>query len=202
MRPKLEERWRSVPGLPERYQVSDWGRVRTLAFIDGRGFSRPLRFLRTSNAEFNPVIEGRKVWRPLAACVLLAFVGPPPEGSRLARHLDDDRANNRLENLAWGTDADNNADARRNGANFATYGHAGKRHSEETKAKLRALRLGKPHGRKMSEAHRKAITEGYRKRFPEKQKISRPCQCGCGKLTKPGRTHMHGHSGGRNNGAH
>lgn len=46
--------------------------------------------------------------------VLEAFVGPRPPGA-LGRHLDDDQTNNRLENLAWGTPAENVADAFTNG---------------------------------------------------------------------------------------
>jgi hypothetical protein len=42
--------------------------------------------------------------------VLLAFVGPPPKGA-VARHFPDrDPANNRPENLLWGTPADNSKD--------------------------------------------------------------------------------------------
>jgi hypothetical protein len=41
--------------------------------------------------------------------VLLAFVGPCPKGW-LTRHLDGNRVNNNLENLQWGTPAENVAD--------------------------------------------------------------------------------------------
>ncbi len=46
--------------------------------------------------------------------VLEAFVGPCPEGME-CRHLDGDRTNNRLENLAWGTRKENTADSMRHG---------------------------------------------------------------------------------------
>lgn len=42
------------------------------------------------------------------------FVGDIPEGIMI-RHLDDDPRNNRIENLATGTQKDNMADAKRNG---------------------------------------------------------------------------------------
>lgn len=48
--------------------------------------------------------------------MLEAFVGPRPHG-QLGRHLDDDRDNNTLANLAWGTPAQNSQDAIDNGVN-------------------------------------------------------------------------------------
>lgn len=44
---------------------------------------------------------------------VMAAHGPP--GSGLVRHLDDDPANNQIENLAWGTHQDNADDCKRNG---------------------------------------------------------------------------------------
>jgi hypothetical protein len=38
--------------------------------------------------------------------VLEAFIGPRPEGLQ-GRHLNDDKSNNRLSNLAWGTPSQN-----------------------------------------------------------------------------------------------
>lgn len=46
--------------------------------------------------------------------VLTAFIGPRPAGM-VSRHLNDIPTDNRLENLAWGTQKDNLEDSRRNG---------------------------------------------------------------------------------------
>jgi hypothetical protein len=51
----------------------------------------------------------------VATLVLLAHVGPRPFPTAVARHLDDVSLNDKLSNLAWGTHADNAADAIRNG---------------------------------------------------------------------------------------
>lgn len=40
---------------------------------------------------------------------------PNPDNKPLVRHLNDNRLDNRVLNLAWGTDKDNRADALRNG---------------------------------------------------------------------------------------
>lgn len=56
-----------------------------------------------------------KVYRPFVHRLILeAFVGPCPPGME-ARHLDDNKANNRLENLCWGTPSENYADRVANG---------------------------------------------------------------------------------------
>ena len=43
------------------------------------------------------------------------FKGPQPEGKPFVRHLDDNKLNNQLYNLEWGSRKDNAEDAIRNG---------------------------------------------------------------------------------------
>lgn len=55
-------------------------------------------------------------WRPRVHTVIAsAWHGPRPTPEHVARHLSDDRTDNRPANVAWGTQADNQADARKNG---------------------------------------------------------------------------------------
>lgn len=189
------EVWKKVPVLPEYYEVSNLGRIRSLPYVDARGWRRSLKILKYSDAQ----VSIRHKWYAVAALILRAFVGPPPEELRrpVARHLDDNRENNEVGNLAWGSDQDNSNDALRNGRNFASFGHLGKPHSEETKKLISSLKKGVPTGRKMSASHKKVIWEGYRRRFPSRVKRSKLCRCGCGTFTKPGNTYIHGHTGGR-----
>ena len=46
--------------------------------------------------------------------VALAFIGPRPDGTYVL-HRDDDRTNNRLDNIYYGTPADNAVDRVKNG---------------------------------------------------------------------------------------
>lgn len=46
--------------------------------------------------------------------VLLAFKGEPPTGKPYGCHRDDDPSHNHLQNLYWGSPADNGDDAKRN----------------------------------------------------------------------------------------
>ena len=102
------ENWRQVPGFEGFYSVSDKGRVRR----EGPGYHcRKTRILKPGNngfgyrhVEFS--IAGKcKVFR-IHYLVLLAFVGPRPEG-HCTNHIDFNPSNNRLENLEYVTPKEN-----------------------------------------------------------------------------------------------
>ena len=63
---------------------------------------------------FRPKIGGRFKAFKVHQAVLMAWVGPRPAGM-LCRHLDGNKWNNRLDNLAWGTPRENTDDAIRLG---------------------------------------------------------------------------------------
>lgn len=78
------------------------------------------------------------------ALVLLTFVGPRPNGLE-ARHLDGNRGNPALSNLAWGTSLENANDKRRHGT--AVRGErtgTAKLTAEQTAALVRAAAGGVP----------------------------------------------------------
>lgn len=56
----------------------------------------------------------KRTWL-LHTLMLLAFVGPKADPAHEARHLDGDRTNNTIGNLAWGTRAENAADRESHG---------------------------------------------------------------------------------------
>lgn len=103
------ECWLPVPGFEDQYQVSDLGRVRSLRWATPRVL-RP----GPSNYGHLSVVLGRGNTRMVHALVLLAFVGARPSGAE-CRHLDGNPANNRLDNLRWGTRTENILDAVRHG---------------------------------------------------------------------------------------
>lgn len=115
--------YRAVPGY-EGYLCGDDGSIWSCRVNshDGRLSTkwkrlRPSADKNTGYLRVKLRIRCRVVSRELAhRVVLLSFVGPCPEGME-ARHVNDnDRQNNRLGNLAWGTHAENIADKKRHGA--------------------------------------------------------------------------------------
>lgn len=113
------EDWRPIPGYEGVYEVSDFGRVRSLDRLDSRGRRRtgkPRSLIKQPSGHFtvslclNAEHQGFLVHH----LVLLAFVGPCPDGME-GCHWDDDPSNNRLENLRWDTRSANQLDSVRNG---------------------------------------------------------------------------------------
>lgn len=111
------ERWLPVVGYEGLYEVSDYGRVRnartrhiltSVRTLKGAGrYERDHARVHLFNG------HGEKKVKKVHLLVLEAFVGPRPEGM-LGLHWDDDKDNNKLDNLRWGTQAENIEDARRN----------------------------------------------------------------------------------------
>lgn len=104
-----EEEWRDIPGYPG-YQVSDFGNVRSFKNRNGRG--RPGQTYRQHKIKPSVQFRGR-LYAHLSAnnksrgfaihrLVLLAFVGPCPEGME-ACHNDGNHLNNHFSNLRWDT---------------------------------------------------------------------------------------------------
>lgn len=108
------EEWRVVEIAPD-YEVSNWGRVRSHKGRKPR-ILRPWVNPVAGYHQYNLFVDRRPIYATAHALVLAAFVGPRPDGL-CARHLDGNPANNRLDNLAYGTYAENMQDKRRHGTN-------------------------------------------------------------------------------------
>ena len=103
------EEWRDIPGYEGRYQVSNLGRVRSVGhyvqrWIEGRVLRPRIR------KKGYPVVtisgEGPKDVHQLVA---LAFLGAKEEGQQV-RHLNGNKLDPRADNLAYGTQSDNERD--------------------------------------------------------------------------------------------
>ena len=149
--------WRPIPGFPG-YLASPEGRVYTLwstrpTVVEGRRVREPFikgecklakgkaEHLGYTSLELRRADGARvKVWTHRA--ILMAFRGLPGPGQE-ARHLDGNPANNHIDNLAWGTKAENAADKVRHGT-----AAIGRRHgmAKLTEDDVREIRLRKAAG--------------------------------------------------------
>jgi len=120
----MTEQWRDIPDYEGVYQVSDLGRVRRLSeFIPcSRAISGQRRW---SGRILSPGLSG--CYMTVTLCcegtrrtcfihqlVLLAFIGPRPEGLE-ACHGSQGPLNNQLINLVYGSRSKNQIDRRRDG---------------------------------------------------------------------------------------
>lgn len=169
----MSEQWRVVPNWP--YSVSDQGHVRSDRY--GRLLRptlRPTGYLQVSLAHRN------EQWQPFVhQLVLLAFVGPAPEGMECC-HGNGVRTDNRLSNLRWDTRLANAADATAHGTGPGARTHCPRRHelvepnltaSGKAAGKRRCLACNRGrtyvrnhrarYGEHFTEAEIQAICDGY-----------------------------------------
>jgi hypothetical protein len=128
------ENWKMHP-VHTDYEVSDLGRVRRRTAQMGTYIGKILTPGVTIQGYRHVKIGGKS--RRVYVLVLDAFIGQRPDKCE-ARHLNDIKGDDRLENLVWGTHAENYADRITNGG-----GNHGSRHglaklSEVNVASIRA----------------------------------------------------------------
>jgi hypothetical protein len=110
-----EEIWKPVPSAP-RMRASSWGRARLDPIVydlpnGGMKQTSPIATYgyaseTTGLAGFRMIYRTKHKTYKVARLVCEAFHGPPFDRA-VAMHLDDDPANNRPENLKWGTVKEN-----------------------------------------------------------------------------------------------
>jgi hypothetical protein len=124
----MSEQWKPVPGYGGHYEASDLGRIRVKDRVVVRKHStgavtsfhyagRLLKPCATDKYGHQGVhigVDGKRFSVAVHRMVLLAFVGPAPEGTE-ACHDNGVASDNRLTNLRWDTHHENNQDRKRHG---------------------------------------------------------------------------------------
>lgn len=110
------EIWRPVVGYEGLYEVSNTGRVRSL--YDGRWQRCRIKELKPGAHEDGYLLvslykDSERKIHTVHSLVMAAFVGPRPEGLQI-NHIDEDKTNNRVENLEYCTCRENNNHGTRN----------------------------------------------------------------------------------------
>lgn len=104
----VQEEWRAVVGYEGIYEVSSFGRVKRVAAGQGvKRLGQPMRVHVGANgyAKIRLNNQGGKS-HYVHALVATSFLGPCPD-SHEVHHRDANRANNRVENLAYVTRSGN-----------------------------------------------------------------------------------------------
>lgn len=115
-----DEEWRPIHTWGHLYEVSNYGRIRSLPRVRDEGQRRNWTGTVLKPAprhaghlvvslRDSPRHDSEYVHRIVAKAFL-----PNPENHPLVRHLDDNPSNNHVSNLAWGTYQDNADDRERN----------------------------------------------------------------------------------------
>lgn len=123
------EIWVDVKGYESFYQVSDMGNVRSkdrtvaCSRLGTKNLkSRPLKATVDSAGYCKVTLQdqGRVVWK-VHRLVAEHFIGKV-EGKEIINHIDNDRTNNRVDNLEWCTPKENTSHMHAQGRNYSASG--------------------------------------------------------------------------------
>ena len=106
------EIWRDIEGFEGLYQVSNLGRTKRLYKNDKEKILKPF-FNRYGYLYINLYKEGKRETCRVHRLVAKAFI-PNPENKPEVNHKDEDKTNNKVENLEWMTRRENNNYGTRN----------------------------------------------------------------------------------------
>jgi hypothetical protein len=103
----MVEEWRDIKGFEGRYQVSNFGRVKSLSRVtqlNGRVRTEPEKIMSYTLRSGYPTLilrkEGKRYSRQIHRLVAEAFI-PNPDNLPIVNHKDFTRTNNCVDNLKW-----------------------------------------------------------------------------------------------------
>ena len=106
----MREIWRAVPSVPTLL-ASSHGRIMIIPRLHGPGPHRTSpnfgTFFCPKTKRWFTYLNALKKQYLVSRLICEAFNGPPPNSKSVCMHLDDNSANNRPENLKWGTQKEN-----------------------------------------------------------------------------------------------
>lgn len=163
------EIWKDIDGFEGIYQVSTTGRVKHLNYR-GRNVDKFLTPQRQRNGYFTVVLYNGGIYKTVSIHRLVAqafITNDDPINKTQVNHINEDKSDNRAENLNWMTPKEN--------SNWGTHkqrvglANRGKTISEEQKAKQSLKMKGKSHPQ--SEETRMKISLARKKYWALKKRI-------------------------------
>lgn len=107
----MDEIWKNIEGFEGIYQVSNLGRIKSLDRVDSLGHHRSERILKSGTDEDGYQLarlfkNGKAKMFKVHRLVYAAFCGEIPDGMQV-NHINEDKSDNRLENLNLMTPKEN-----------------------------------------------------------------------------------------------
>lgn len=150
----MDEVWKKIPGYGDHYEASSYGRIRVKDRIIVKklyhgGIAkqhykqrilRPAKRTKYGHLSVTIGIDGVDYSVSVHTLILLAFVGPRPDGHE-ACHGNGEPSDNRPENLRWDTHLANNNDRKKHGRYASGEKHHAAKLDLETVEKIRACGL-------------------------------------------------------------
>lgn len=99
-----QEEWRDVSGTQSLYQVSNYGRIRSLKW--GRITMLKLSMTAPGYYRISLSVLGKVRYQYVHRLVVETFIGHHPY-KNVINHIDGNKLNNRVENLEWVTQSEN-----------------------------------------------------------------------------------------------
>ena len=137
-----DEHWEDIENYEGIYQVSNYGRVKSLSrkISNGTGFYISKEKILSGHINSKGYIQVELKGKPVLVHRLVAKVFIPNiDNKPQVNHIDGDKINNRVENLEWCTNSENQIHAYKNGLNI----HSGKSGRPKKKVCQIDLKTGK-----------------------------------------------------------